>query len=432
MAMSGGHPGPGGPSRFAAALLGFFLVPVTPSLGRADACAPEDARRELARVDALIRGLRPGDDVGAANRALQALLAGPCFTLSEESARLPAPSALSLRTFWESGGEWWARSYLDRRASAGPGTQLVVPPDARPSLTAESRSERVPLDVLCPAADETCGAETRGWRLRAERFLRMAYSAHGGRKPGQAAPAAACWEEARQKPEAQRYAEWRVCLEGARPLVPVLPLGSFRAPARGWWTLTGARATQARSCNELRAYHLETGAAFIAQSCADEVLDGRGVRDAAASEATRRLQVSAGRLPVESLREFAWMAVLASQVKLAQLEAAAYPLPDGLAPRWPRGMGYGAGAPGAFWGRQNTTTLAWGWFADGPLAQGRLTWPPADHPTGEAYAAHLLQAVEGAFLEGCPPARVPSGVLPPDAPPELAAALGRPVDCPAP
>jgi len=374
------------------------------------------ALRDWQRVDAAILALGDGGDVAPANQLLLALLASRCFAPTEESTRdLPAPSALSLRTFWESGGRGWVRSSLDRQTAPSRARAVVVPPDVRPSLSVEHLPDDVPRELLCPVGDTICGEETRGWAQQAERDLRQAALAHGttpGRSPLDGDRlAATCWDEAQRRGAGNRYEDWRTCVEARRPLVPALPLAAYRAPATGWLVLRGARDRGHEFCEELRAYHLGTGAAQVAESCVDDVRNASGVRDAEASEATRHLRLASGRLQLYALRRATWMAVLSRRVGLAQVEAVHCPLPPGLVPRWPRGQRFGA-VPGLpLWGRLHTTKVHWQWVAERVLASGSITWPPLGHPTGDEQAGRLLQAAEATFIEGCPPVRVPADVL---------------------
>ncbi len=374
------------------------------------------ALRDWQRVDAAIVALHDGGDVAPANQLLLALLASRCFAPSEESTRdLPAPSALSLRTFWASGGREWTRSTLERQAEPSLARVVVVPPDVRPSLSVENPPDDVPRELLCPAGDTICGEETRGWAQQAEQDLRQAALAHGttpGRPPLDGDRlAATCWDEAQRRGAGNRYEDWRSCVEARRPQVPALPLAAYRAPAAGWLVLRGARDSGHEFCEELRTYHLETGAGQVAESCVDDVRNASGVRDAEASEATRHLRVTSGRLRLDALRRATWMAVLSRRVGLAQVDAVHCPLPPGLVPRWPRGQRFGAVSGLPMWGRLHTTRVHWQWVAGRLLASGSLTWPPLGHPTGDEQAGRLLQAAEATFVAGCPPARVPAEVL---------------------
>ncbi len=384
-------------------------------------CLPGDpalarARRDWRRVDTAIRGLRDESDVAPTNQALLALLASRCFAPSEESTRdLPADSALALRAFWESGGRDWALSCLDRQAAPNHVREIVVPPDVRPWLSAKKASKGVPSELLCPVTDAACRDTAHGWAEEADRHFR-ALALIPGRIPGPVPLsgqqlADACWEQARHKSVDERYVEWRSCLEWKRPFVPALPLAAYRAPSVGWLILRGAREGDREFCWELRAYHLETGAAQIAQTCIERDTSATGPRDRETREATRRSTVTSGTLNLEALRKTAWMATLSERVGPAQVEMVRCPLPRGLVPRWPRGGRCGSVPGWVVGGSTHATTLHWRWLSGQPLSAGAITWPSFGKGPANEYVGELLKAAEASLVAGCPPARVPAEIL---------------------
>jgi hypothetical protein len=386
--------------------------------GTLQACRPDTPEHQAARtaldeLDRQLRSIPPSAAVEPYNRKLADLLAMPCFRLSAEHARdITAQSALSLRNFWMEGGEEWLRSYLSLR---GPKPDVVLPPDLRPALASDGDHGELPSALLCPAADERCGQETAGWLLRSERALAaLARSPHtSSSPPGPVSPevqAKRCWQKARRKPAAEQYLTWRTCLEEARPRVPALPLGAFRAPRTGWWIIRGRRGHY-HFCDEVRAYDLKSGAAYVASSCSGLILEDTGAVAHDETDAGRRVSVRMGRLSVDNLREAALMAALTKQVNEVQVEAASYPLPVGLVPRWPEGRGIGMGFSGSFSWSSAQTVLSWTLSeGDQISAEGQLTWPDSAEPADQN-AVELLQVAEAGFEEGCPPAPLPE-ILP--------------------
>lgn len=410
------------PLRRWATLAALFLVAPADGGWAGRDCAPgsvalREARASLAHVDRLVHGLHDVDAVGPANRALKDLLATPCFLPSEEAPReFPARSALALRTFWLSGGERWLRSYLDRLSPRAVAREIVVPPDLRPAMSAELAPNGVAPELLCPLGDEGCASQARRWLDRAELVLYRTALAPGAMPaafdPDTPHSSESCWAKAKDEPEARRYREWRICVEEHRFQALVPPLGAFREPDRGWWVVVGGRIGAPLFCRELRAYHLATGSAYVAQSCTQDVLDSEGRRDPAASEATRSLRVLRGTISVDALREAALLAALEPFIALAQIEALAYPLPAGLVPRWRKGTGYWIGPRLAMWGRLHTTELTWRWLIDSrEIARGHLTWPPSQDPSGDDYAGQLLREAEADIREGCPVEPAPADLL---------------------
>lgn len=408
----GGHRGP---SRLGFVLL-YGVLSASPA-ARAkplQACTPKTPEYQAAdmaldELDRQIRSLPAGAAVEPYNRKLAELLKLPCFRLSVENPRdLEAKSAVSLRIFWEDGGEEWLRSYLALR---DPEPSVVLPPDLRPALASDGEHGEVPPAFLCPAADERCGQETAGWVLRSERALAtLAHSSHAP-SPGPAplspkAQAQTCWNMARGKPASERYVVWRTCLERARPEVPALPLGAFRAPLSGWWLIRGRRGHY-HFCDEVRAYDLASGAAYVAASCSGLVLRDGGSVAHDQTDAGRHVSVRMGRLPVDNLREAALMVVLAKEVRSVQVHAESYPLPAGLVPRRPEDAGIGGGGSGSFWMSSAQTTLSWALHeGDVIRAEGRLTWPDSAD-AGEQNAVDLLRVAEAGLQDGCPPALLP-------------------------
>ncbi len=113
-----------------------------------------------------------------------------------------------------------------------------------------------------------------------------------------------------------------------------LPLGRFRAPDRGWLVIRGRRGHY-EFCDELRAYDVETGAAYVAKSCSGLHLRPGGSVDFEATNASRKAAVEAGRVDVANLREAVWMILLAPQAQEGYLSADYFSLPKGMVPTPP-------------------------------------------------------------------------------------------------
>lgn len=329
--------------------------------------------------------------------SIEALLRRPCFALAIENRRWKRPDSVeSLVEWWRNGGEVWLVSYVS------PSDRIVLPPDVRRTLAVGGKEKHPLAPILCKDGDAACGTETRCWARRAEQALYL-HAVENGRMPprrgGDERPA--CLQK--------RYPEWRACVEERRDIRPMLPLGSFRAP-EGWIVIRGRRGHYS-FCDEVRAYDLSTGSAWIAQSCSALVLtDGGGV-DGAATDAKRGVRARAGTVPRDAIREAVWMLLLASEVEHAVQPYAQYePLPSGMEPRMPAG-----GATSLFglggWGTSAQTQLRWGWFRLGRLQHsGTLTWPDSSDG-GENHAAELLAIAEDGFTAGCPPASPPREII---------------------
>lgn len=368
------------------------------------------------------------------NQSLRALFSNHCFVFAEhENPRgVTAPSVAAFRAWWFAGGHSWLRSYLSLGDPASPDRQNIVLAPSMPQLPRLGSDEKqIPQEMLCEPAT-SCGPIVAGWLARAEAALRYHAVDNGRAAPSHAVtkdpknPKAAkdpCLAELSRPRPSERYMAWRRCVDQQDEPEYSLPFGSFRPLVRGWLIVRGRRGHY-QSCDEVRAYDLATGAAFVARDCGGLGLRGNGPVDAAATHQGRVPSAEIGRLPLDALREAAWMLALAPQVEARHRHSRIVPLPKGLRPIWrvPTTLtGQGGGA----WGSSAQTVLQWAIVDPGDagrtVARGRLTWPGSSEP-GEHHAAQLLDVAERSLLPGCPPAALPAS-LPLD--------LGQPAASPA-
>ncbi len=389
--------------------------------GETRRCEPQSGvwkagQQALGALHGRIKGLADDEPPGAALDEFTALIATDCFRFALESPRMPAPdTALSLKTWWEDGGHEWLASYLEL-PELGLTTDLkkhvVVPPDARRTLRVGAGPPHL-APLLCALDDPACAADTIGWRIRAESFLALhrvreqARERDEERKSTSAGSAGSCEQSAADAPAVLRYRAWRDCLESLRPKRWTLPLGRLNAPASGWLIVWGRRGHYS-FCEAIGAYHLETGAAYIAESCSDLVLlEGGGV-DRRATHRAARSRTVAGTLRLDNLRETAWSLLLLKEAEEVQPAAEYYALPSGLTPvlaaeKWDAQTSWSVGG----WMTTAQTTLQWSWVpAKGPIATGTLTWPNSSNAV-EEHTAGLLEVAEGTLIEGCPPSPPP-------------------------
>jgi HEAT repeat protein len=386
------------------------------------------SREAVEALDQEIQTLKSDQDLLQAVADLHSLLSSRCFRLAAEQGAPPEfEHPMSLQTWWETGGEAWLASYIDR-PRLGPVEDLrehvVFPPDPRKALTLETEPGQVLAPLLCSLADESCGGETEGWAERA----REAFSAAVVRdrlRDEDAFPvnsqsiAARCEARVREN-ETAEYSKWMECLAEHRLPDWALPLGNFRAPDRGWLLIRGRRGHY-EFCDELAVYDVETGAAYVARSCSGLHLRPDGTVNFEATNATRKTAAEAGRLDVANLREAVWMILLAPRAERVFLSADYFPLPKGMVPTPPDSDTGGIGF-GSVWGNSGQTSLSWSWFlADGQvLASGTLTWP-SSYSAPETHAADLLRIAELGLRPECPPAKLP--VFAPGTPPSGVSAI---------
>ncbi|MEW5737885.1 MAG: hypothetical protein AB1938_03105 [Myxococcota bacterium] len=389
------------------ALLACVLLAATPPpLGRcAGAAADTEAR---ARWHSVLDALKAGDGA-ALKQAWAALEEHPCYRLPlAETWRRPSPDDTDVDVFLD----WWERGGGDWLASgwANPPNPdfTVVPPDVAKPLTREKAGGLARL--LCAAdAPKECGRDSAGWELRARTALEPAEGHPGDEAMKQAEEV--CGAVAAKAKRDEKYRAWRRCLDEKRPRGALLPLGRLDAPKDGWLVLRGRRGHY-HFCDEARAYDLATGAAWVAQSCAGLVLQQGGSVDHDATDAQRGVTVKVGRLPVDALREAAWMTMLVPHVTLnAQPRAWFVRRPPGLTPRWPDDLSTEGLGLGSFWVTSAQTHLAWSWQGnDGLRESGTLTWPNSSN-AAEDHADDLWRIAEVSFAEGCAPVRPPAQLV---------------------
>jgi hypothetical protein len=370
-------------------------------------CAPGAAEHasavaDLAALDGRIRAIAGARQLQAAQRDLERLLGSRCFDLSIDTwCGYQTPSVTAFKGWWAAGGHDWVASYLqaDARLTF---KEIVIPPDVLSSLVPGDQAGPPPgpalARLLCDAGDRGCGAETRGFRRRAELFFgtdRGTIFEDCARRARTAAGADPCAPAA----QSRDYPGWRTCVTGERPRVPALPWGELRSPAGGWLV---TRRSDDRSlvaggrCQRTRFFQVDSGAAYRADHCPD----GAG----------NPVTVAGGRVPAPALRELLWMLLLADRVDLRQVQAHHVRVPEGLLPRWPADRpgpdagecGFGPGA--------HAVTLSWRWQgARGALAQEAVALGTSQ--PGPSYAATLLEVVDAAFQPGKPGTALPPALL---------------------
>jgi hypothetical protein len=343
-----------------------------------------------------------------------------------DGVSLRPTSALSLRTYWNDGGMARLRGYLDLRDADQP--IVWVEPSVRKALTLETAPHSPLRPLLCPVADEACASETRGWEIRAEEAFRHAGELAAERQNllerNERSPIASPAEEECEKlaikaPAGRRFSEFRDCLEGTRDRRPALPIGHLRAPAHGWLLMSGRRGHY-RFCDEVRAYDLASGAFYRVGTCSELALMAGGAVDHRATDEGRQRVVELGHLPVEALRETAWMLLLLDEVdKDVRLGGWGRSLPGGISVMAKVSEEIGLGSLRGFGTSFRTTsadtTLHWRVVdIDHELKSGSLTWPMEWNDPERDHALTLLKVAEAGFVAGCP-----------DVAPPLALVLGK-------
>lgn len=400
-----------------------------PLADRREPCAEgSDAHRaagdRLRRFADLVQALRDTDAVEAPRRRLQDLLQSPCFTLAYESRRIPWPDSVpALKDWLERGGDWWLSSYLELPTlGVVPALEphVVLPPDPRPTLRSGGGPQPRALDRwLCRDGDTACGDATRGWVARAEQAIRQhvlaaradTTSLFDEQRRTPAETSAACASETREHGDG--YPGFRACLENARPVQPLVPIARFRAPDAGWLIVAGRRGHY-DFCDEVAAYDLATGRAFVDASCSALALERDGTVDRDRTNMRRRHDTHVGTVSTEHLREAAWMLTFRSQFIAGQFTTAAFPLPADLGREWATDRSPDHFAMTGFGVTGSTAQTALTWMLvvpDGPSLAGTVTWP-SSFQAADDHAVQLLTVAEAGLVRGCrvglPPARLPA------------------------
>jgi hypothetical protein len=347
----------------------------------------EGSPEHTAAADALAKLARDIDaspltgDVAPIAERLTSLVEEPCFVGVGSAAELSAGafgSALSLKTYWREGGQGGLVGRLELgRASEHP--YYWLGPSIRTALTTENAPKTHPLaPLLCSGASTSCGRETTGWSMRAASAFR-----------GHARSASAPSKTYESCKEATTFVAFSDCMQSTAVHEDALPLGSFRAPTSGWLVLRGRRGHY-NWCNELRAYDLATGSAYIASLCGGMT-----------TSAPPRIDVTRGKLPLDALREAAWMMFLAGVAdRNVIVSGEGRAIPTELAIRIPKDQAFGIGIGGFGWS-SGRTTLVYQWIRQGKsTATGTVSWPDA-YGAAEEHATNLLAIAEAGFVKTC-------------------------------
>ncbi len=387
------------------------------------------AKRHYERLEQRVREGRRDGEAAEPLQELEALLKLPCYALArlDESGFRPPTSWLSLRAWWDSGGDVWLRSYLSpvaslevRGTSYHPMLQTVFAPTPRRALTLGPGAPPELHSILCPPDPGDCGVETRGWVDRAMWSFRHRVSRdEAPRMTG--VPTPFHLDPDCPSPEGKEvadYQQWRACVAHKTPLGTALPLGRFRAPNDGWLVVLGPTShggSYCRSCDEIRAYDLARGDAFVSHRCrCPDPMHGYDYVCPAEPSGAEQNAVQHGSVLLDNAREAALIVMLAPYAEnQVRPVARAFRVPDGLRPAWQperpdrtlltAPIRAGLERFDAFDG-----PATWAWLRPGkPTVTGEVArWRPAGD-----YAAETLAVLDASFVEARRPTPVPEGLL---------------------
>ncbi|HEU4532925.1 MAG TPA: hypothetical protein VFS00_02360, partial [Polyangiaceae bacterium] len=352
-------------------------------------------------------------DVTPLHARLRALAETPClgprppppWLAAAPDARQPT-LALALRTWWKQFGDHaaeYALSPPERWAE-----RVFVGPSLRHAYALEAHRHDALAPLLCPAREPGCGAEAAGYVEDIDRSLERV-ALRNTLMMGQGSTIKGhdeCVAEAKADPApGARRGRYAACVQKLLPRQARMPLGRLRAPT-GWLVVRGRRGHYG-FCDELRAYHLGSGAAYVARRCSELVLSGVSV-DEGATSARAKLAVEAGTVSVSALRRLGLLLAFGDRLDPEVLDGAlSYEVPKDLPPAEP-GAFTPDPPPAEGYSHSGQTSLAFRLFAGerGALAEGEFLWPDAYPPFDQA-AIDLLVSAEASFQPGCVTAPLP-------------------------
>ena len=209
-----------------------------------------------------------------------------------------------------------------------------------------------------------------------------------------------------------RFAVWRECFDATQEELTRrvhFPIGRTRAPKQGWLVIAGRRGHY-DFCDEIRAYDLATGSAYVVGSCSALALEPGGSVNRKRTDDARRPTIEIGHLALDRLREAAWMTLLLDELDQDVRGSLGTEVPPWMEIRVDRP----GGSVGTVFGKSFTsstahTQLEWNILGNPRLVKnGTLTFPDDPNDVAAAHAMRLIRIAELSLVVGCPTA------LPPD------------------
>ena len=372
----------------------------------APGCPPAERAervRELAQLTTHIKAATANAATVLAE--LRAVLARPCLRHVEPAVVVPTGTTLeALRRAWNDDAlEAALEAAVDGLVVEAGVTRLALPPEIMPPL--EDDAERAIAPLRCAPSDAGC-ARALSYIHRAERWFddtarldaHLRYPQPPGRADDHAVldlPATACWGDD-DPPET--FDAWVACVAGKAPRTRRYAETRLRPPERGWLVLRGRRGHY-QFAEEIRAYDLATGAAYVARDVGSIVVPP-------SASVKQGLDGYVGRVAPDQLRELAFVLLTRDAIVPVRAAAVNAVVPAAL-PRTLSDDGIGAFfLGGEFWTSSSQTRIAFA-YADGSVRRtGELTWPMAQDPI-DTYAAELVRVLEAGLVRGCAPAKLP-------------------------
>ncbi len=352
-------------------------------------CTADEAKARLAELEKISEAINTdGSDPAVILDQLRAAIARPCLRHNAPAIALPAATTLeAMRHAWNygMGGALDAATEIKVRD----GLELLVIP-SEPVRASTAGDRRALAAFLCTNNDPAC-ARARAYILRAE-------EAFDARLSSDDLPVETCTSWIREEEDRPRsFEEWAACVGWkARRNQRYLADVALRAPERGWLILRGRRGHY-DFADEIRAYDLATGAAYVVADHGVLIQTGP----------IQGPEAYTGKVAAEHVRELAFFLLTRAAVVETRTSTQYAVIPPAL----PRTLGSGTYSGEIDWGRlfvsdSGQTTIAWTYLDGATRASGTFTWPDS-YDWIESHADALVRVMEAGLVKGCAPAKLP-------------------------
>lgn len=352
--------------------------------------------RDIAQLDDELREVH--GDRHRVLAKLRSLAERPCLAYLAPILAIPADATLDqLRDAWSSGLEDWLEHAARGFERDGDRLLMAVPRDIVPALTAAQQTTLA--EWSCPTDAAHC-ARAAAYQLRAEAAFDREYERSLARFPSAPAGSAIitplltnkCDGTFRAAPPT--FESWTSCIAAYAPRNRRYASGALRTFDRGWLVLRGKRGHYELD-DELRAYDLATGAAYVVSV------------QYRMSSSGPRLVTAVGSIAPDQLRELAFVLFTRSAIVEVRTSAGYGVVP----PTIPREL---AGKPVAIdsWPQlivtgSDQTQIAVVFTGTTRPTTTQFTWPHADNWIND-YIVELVRVAEAGLVVGCAPAKLPS------------------------
>lgn len=376
-------------------------------------CTDADQKARVIELGAISAGLRNEKaDARALLADLRAALTKPCLAHVAPTMTLPKVTSVEvLRRVWD-GSLHGALLEASEGLRSNRGQQyLVIPPGLLPELPDAARKDLA--SMICALNDSSCDRSASYVMRSHEAFDAMARAEASSHHVG--------WEGSNSwfvevsqvmctrdvedgHPAPKTFEMWASCAASQAPKNRRYAESRLRAPERGWLFLRGRRGHY-EFADEVRAYDLATGAAYVARNEGGLVLGGH---DFAAQRGTETMT---GQVAPDHVRELAFALLTRKAIVKVRTDVSYAAVPAGvplsLAP--PSSALNVAGWGELSWASSAQTQLAWTYTdpTRGTRASGDFTWPSSSDWV-EEHIDGLVRIAEAGLVKGCAPAKLPA------------------------